>query len=480
LKKVYLEELPRRGEKQIDWNNSIGQKIKFIYDDIEGEIKVVNYEKNNNLLHLKYLNDDIFYIKTSHFYKCSIGKLIGKRTIEFKAEIGQVFKDKKRDIIIVGREYRQRIKNTGYIEKEKYYQYKCNKCGWSDNRSWIIESSLFHGIGCSCCSIAPKTLVQGINDITTSAPWMVKFFQGGYDEAKLYTKSNGHKIIPICPDCGKVKEKPIAISHIYNDKSIGCSCGDNYSYPNKFMLNLLEQLNIEFESEYNPEWIKPKRFDFYFKLNDKEYIVEMDGGLGHGEKNRLNGQSAKDSQAIDNMKDMKADEHGIKVIRIDSKKSELEYIKNNIIIKLNNILKLNKIDWLQCEEFALRNLVKVACNYKKENNDLTTKDIGKLMKVDRSTIWSYLKKGSKLGWCDYNPKEETDRNNLKAGSRNRIHSSKPVEIFKDNMSLGKFESSAELERQSEKLFGVKLGNTAISSVCLNKYKYHKGYTFMFI
>jgi len=48
------------------------------------------------------------------------------------------------------------------------------------------------------------------------------------------------------------------------------------------------------------------------------------------------------------------------------------------------------------------------------------------------------------------------------------------------MSLGKFESSAELERQSEKLFGVKLGNTAISSVCLNKYKYHKGYTFMFI
>ena len=36
MRKIFLEELPRHG-KYIDWKSSIGYKVKFIYDDIEGD-----------------------------------------------------------------------------------------------------------------------------------------------------------------------------------------------------------------------------------------------------------------------------------------------------------------------------------------------------------------------------------------------------------------------------------------------------------
>src|SRR5574344_202584 len=45
------------------------------------------------------------------------------------------------------------------------------------------------------------------------------------------------------------------------------------------------------------------------------------------------------------------------------RKSELEYIKNNIFeSKLNEIFDLSKIKWDECEEFALSNRVKEACD----------------------------------------------------------------------------------------------------------------------
>ena len=36
MREVFLDELPKRG-KYINWKESIGCKVKFIYDDIEDE-----------------------------------------------------------------------------------------------------------------------------------------------------------------------------------------------------------------------------------------------------------------------------------------------------------------------------------------------------------------------------------------------------------------------------------------------------------
>jgi len=504
MNKVFLDNLPqdyneKTNKKVIHWSKIVGLFIFFIYNNIKGTMEIVKYNKKGYLT-VKY-NNRLFDISIASIYGCNLGKILGTVTSEFKIEIGENIKDNKRDITITNRKIIQK-ENTDKlgrksIAKEKWYQYHCNECGFEcgeyyyqqeyKEEYWIIESSLLNNSGCACCSNPSKIVVVGYNDIPTTAPWMIKYFQGGYDEAKKYTRRSREEIIPICPDCGQIKDKKMRIQNIYLRKSIGCKkCSDNISYPSKIMFNILEQLQIDFETEYNPEWCKylfkdkPRRglYDFYFKLNDKKYITEMDGAW-HTNDNNISGQTKMESKYIDDEKDRLAIEHRIeKPIRIDSEISDLEYIKQNILkSKLNELFNLSKIDWKKVEEFALSNLVKVACEYKNNNTDLTTRDIGKTMKLSISTIIDYLKKGSSIGWCNYNVKEERVKSSIHNGKAN----GKSVEMFnKNGISLGIFSSCAELGRKSLELFGVNLNASGIARVCTGERKQYKNYTFLYI
>lgn len=464
---IFLDELPKQ-KSRYNWKGSIGYIVKFIYGDIKGEVKIVDYktDRSNQDLYIQYKNIKSFRICIGDFKECQLGKLLGKRTNDFKIGINTNLKDDKRDLTIIDKEYR----TNDQKQDCKWYKYKCNKCGYE---GWTIEYSLL-GLktGCACCCPTPRKAVEGINDVNTTTPWMTKFFSNP-NEAKQYTKGSSHKIIPICPDCGRVKTKEMDIRDIYRLHSIFCSCGDGQSYPSKLMFNVLEQLGVEFETEYNPDWITPRKYDFYFKLNNVEYIVEMDGGF-HTNDNNMSGQTKEGSHMIDDYKDDMADRHGIEMIRIDCEKSELEYIKNNIEDSiLNKLFDLSSIDWKQAEVFALKNLVKFVCDIKKDNSNMTVEDISLITKLSKSTVRIYLNKGTKLNWCYYNGKEESFEIHSIAGKS----FGKPLEMFKDGISLGIFESCAELERQSETLFGIKLSHTRIGNVCTGKWNQYKGYVF---
>ena len=179
---------------------------------------------------------------------------------------------------------------------------------------------------------------------------------------------------------------------------------------------------------------------------------------------------------MDDEKDRLAKEHNIEVIRIDCKESELNYIKQSIIVKLSNLFDLSNINWLKAEEFALSNLVKVVCEYKNNNVELSASEIAKRLNLCDSTVRQYLKKGNKLKWCLYDGKKEQSNALVNISKEKR----KQVEIFKDGVSLGIFESAHYLDRQSEKLFGVKLDYRNICSVCTGKVRKHKGYTFKYV
>jgi hypothetical protein len=134
---------------------------------------------------------------------------------------------------------------------------------------------------------------------------------------------------------------------------------------------------------------------------------------------------------------------------------------------------------LKAEEFACSNLVKIASKYKRNNPDLTSIEIAKLMKMSKSPIQKYLKKGNDLKWCTYNADKEHDKSLFKKGQKSM--NSKSVVILQNNIILYNyiFESCVDLERKSEKLFGVKLGNSAISSVCRGIKPQYKGFTFKY-
>lgn len=96
--------------------------------------------------------------------------------------------------------------------------------------------------------------------------------------------------------------------------------------------------------------------------------------------------------------------------------------------------------------------------------------------MDKQTILKYLKQGTRLGWCTYDLKQEVNKRNLKGGKNSSKVCSKKVEVLKDNISFGIFESYNEIERKSEKLLGVKLNNQGISRAILTNKKY-KGFEF---
>ena len=459
IRKVFLEHLPvsegigkNKNKMVISWNLSIGYKVKGVYEGIEFEVEIVDYK--DRYLYIKYLDKPVFKILSENFKRGKLGNLMDKITTNFKVEIGEIFKDEKRHMVIIDREYRVVTHGDGVTSNEKWYKYYCNKC---EHEGYIIETLLLNRrMGCQC------------NSIVDTTPWMIPYFQGGYDEAKLYTYGSGKYIYPICPDCGRIRAKPIQIKVIYVEHSIGCSCSDKISYPNKFGRSLLNQLNKIYkfdylEHEYSPEWIGKRSYDNYFIHNGQGYILEMDGGW-HTIDNNLSGQTKEKSRQIDDYKDRLAKEHNIEVIRINCDESKLEFIKNSMLSSdLNKLFDLNKINWLKCDEFALSNLVKLACDYKRNNSKITPREIGKIMKLDESTIRDYLKRGKIQGWCEYIPRYK-----------------KKVEISKEGISLGIFPSVSELVRNSEELFGVKLNAGAISLICLGKRNRHKGYTFQYI
>ena len=361
-----------------------------------------------------------------------------------------------------------------YVNSNTKLTFKCPKCGELFNIRW---SSFQQGKRCGVCTGNQVTLKTCI---ATTDPWMMKYLKNKEDGYN-YSHGSSKKVEVICPYCGK--EKKIIISDFYRYKNICCSCGDGTSYPEKILISILDQLNIKNVKEYIPQWIdNGRRYDFY--LPDFSIIIECHG-IQHYKHTGFN-RTLREEQKNDDYKVKIAYQNGIdNYIVLDCRESNIEWIKNSILdSELNNLFNLSNsnINWQQCEEFALSNRVKQVCDYWHIHNDinhenLTTTDIGKVFNLNQNTICRYLKKGKILQWCTtYNPKEEDNKNRKK----NHENKCKPVMMLKDGKFLGVFKSSAELERQSEELFGVKLFNQSISNVCRGKSKHHRGYTFKFI
>lgn len=269
-----------------------------------------------------------------------------------------------------------------------------------------------------------------------------------------------------CLDCNNIFERTW---HKVKSGQTSCPhCGDGISYPEKFMRSLLEQLKIEYEYQYNPNWIKPQRYDFY--INNKDIIIETDGDMGHGNNDKLRNLTSKETKAIDDYKDRKAKEHGVEVIRIDAKKSEMEYIRDNILnSKLNEIFNLNEVNWLKCHEMGCKSLVKIASDLWK-NGIKSTAEIGKILKLSRNTIAIYLNNGANLNLCNYSIKESRKASGVKI----RARISKPIiQLTLNDEFIKEFSSMHEAEKQT----GIK--HSGISMCCNNKLKTAGGYKWMF-
>ena len=265
-----------------------------------------------------------------------------------------------------------------------------------------------------------RKICIGFNDFNTLYPNLSKYLNN-YEDGYNIGKCSDKMIELRCPDCDHVF-KYKACSLIYYGFTCP-KCGRRISYPNKFIYNSLIQIKedlLVLEREYAPKWCKFTlnnknkygKYDIYFELkNNKKYIIEMDGNIGHGDT--TSEWSREDSLVIDNIKDELAEKHGIKVIRIDCKyhyyhDNKFEYVKNNILnSELKDILNLSNIDFEKSNLESLNSYLLKACEL--WNKGFKIKEIVSNLKLCKNTITDYLKKGANYNLCDYDIKKAYER-----------------------------------------------------------------------
>jgi predicted transcriptional regulator len=507
-----LSGLPKKKSK-IDWSKSKECKIPFIYGDEKGIFIVKDYIKEDEryFLLIEY-NDKEYKIATNNFMKFKFGNIIGTYNKNYIYNVGEIIETKSGKIKIL--EQIQYIRNNNSAEKG--YKYECLIDG---NIDCTTETIIKEGGGCNVCCPRTVKVLKGYNDIATTHPYLVEYFKY-IEDTYTHTYGSSDKTWIKCPDCGF--EEELCINDIVLGKFSCKKCGSHYSYPNKFMLNVLEQLNVDFETEKKFDWClylfqgkyRQGYYDFY--ISSLNLIIEMDGSF-HNNDNTMNGQTAKESKFIDDEKDRLAIEHGIEVIRINCDYNRIanrfKYIKQNTSknIRLNELFDLSKIYWERVLEYCMTNLNKTICEEWNKTKDV--KHIIKKFKKSRENIRNILNLGNTLNWCNYKDFNKIKSDNyyktieLWNDGTTRIDIEKILQLSQPTISsyLTKankyglckyeaelitteiycqetneiYESLSDCKRKFLKEFNVELDVSCISKVCRNKLNQHKSYTFKY-
>jgi len=144
MKKVYLDNLPKlNGNNKVNWKKCSGYKVKFIYDDIEDELEIINYNKDNHRLNIIYKNNN-YFVNISTLLYCSLGEILKKKTKDYKYNVGEIIEVRTGNIMIL-----EQIKILHGNNERKGYIYKCLI---DNNIDRITESSLNNKQGCNVCS----------------------------------------------------------------------------------------------------------------------------------------------------------------------------------------------------------------------------------------------------------------------------------------------------------------------------------------
>ncbi|RHW38204.1 hypothetical protein D1B33_04765 [Lysinibacillus yapensis] len=344
------------------------------------------------------------------------------------------------------------------------YIWICQNC---KSEYTATVNNRINGRNCSYCS---GKKVNEFNSLWCINPEVAKLLTNP-DEGHLYTSGSGEKILFTCPTCKNVGRKTIKT---VVKVGLGCTkCGDGLSYPEKFVIQLLNQLHIEFESQKRFDWSFNKRYDFY--IPQKNCIIETHGiqhYSNHATFHKLSGKTLEDEQLNDELKKELANRNGIKhYVTIDCSKSDMDFIRKNIADSvLNDLFGLSQIDWKICHEFAYNSLVKTVCDLW-NTTELTTVSIGKSLGLHQTTILRYIKQGVKLGWCEY---DSTDSYKRIYKTKSVWNKTKIVQLTINDEFLKCWDSLTEAANE------LKLNHTGISNVCRGKLKTSGGFKWKYL
>ena len=303
---------------------------------------------------------------------------------------------------------------------------KHNSCGFTFERRAL--NALNGKIICPCESA--KDFVAEINSIAIKDPEFAKLFLNKDDTYK-YSCGSTQKADFICPECGKIIKNKQILS-VYKQGLFCPVCGKKASLGERIMYQLLymfnEKLDCSFDYDKTYNWSCSKRYDFLFKLNGITYIVETHGNQHFSSTQQFKNSTLSSQKSNDLYKyNLAIDNNIVKpdnYIIIDCRKSDVNYIKNNILnSKLNELFNLVDFDWELCfMESATPTLKRVCDAWNKGFN--TYEELTNESHMHYQTIQKYLSQGRKLGMCDYirvkRKKVSSDSNSSIQATNNKL------------------------------------------------------------
>ena len=376
-KYIDLYQFPRDKNGNISWKDSVGMMVDFYYYNKKHTIKIIDYisldcveikvdDMPSEIVgtqKIRHLNFDSLFYEPNYFY--NVGDVVN-------------------GFVIIEQLYINKNNNSNHKAKH----YKC-KCLVDEHEYVFSEIDIKNGKKCPMCTC-----------LATTNPEIINFLLDKEDGYK-YTKGSHKSIWVICPCCGY--KKLIKVEELVYNCGFSCpKCSDGLSYPNKFAYNVFQQLYeqyVLYEPEYSPDWAGRMRYDNHIVLKDgQELIVEMDGGFHYNEYGKRTAQN-------DTIKNSLAEEHGIKVIRVNCFYNQItnrfELIKNNFINDLKQYFDLSYVDWKSANESGISNKLIEVVNYYNEHPFMPMHKIVNHFHLSHCTIRNYIITGEELGLCKY-------------------------------------------------------------------------------
>ena len=266
------------------------------------------YKGHQNLIHVRDLLCGLdWWTKPYNVYSKNVRhpdyskRLLSQKKSLSNEEFNEKFKE------IAPSDYLEYEFLDDYINNNQTMHIKHN-CGYEYTRR--VSSILYeHAYKCpKCHPKSCKGVMEGVNDIHTTNPYIESILKDKQD-AYRYSQFSHVKTWFVCPQCGN--EVYADISNVSSSGTLFCpSCSTNISFAEKFMINLFRKLEIDNEYQFSPEWIGLKRYDFQFNIDDKKYILEIDGSW-HISDDNLSGITAEQQKKLMSTKKMKPLSMGI-------------------------------------------------------------------------------------------------------------------------------------------------------------------------
>lgn len=416
---------------------------------------------NQNLSRLShyctYHRDDKYVVYIDNVFD----EIIPFRDFTFKYSIGDIINTKTGKLKVIDRYYTFSEKEN---KNRKTYKFECMIDGYVFE---LFENRIKDGVGCPLCG--GRKLVPGIRSLFDERPEILIYLKNPED-AKNVTSSSSKKITCKCPFCKT--EKEIIVSNLVRYGFTCSYCSEGISYPNKFIRNVLYQLNVGYFPEKSFEWSQGKIYDEY--IPNKSIIIENHGSQ-HYQECTYYERSLEEEQSNDEFKKKLALENNIEnYIVLDCRHSTKEWIKNSIMKSdLPQLIGFSEkdINWDECDNFCHNNeLIKQISHAWKKNHNLTI--LSQNFKLGMGTVRKYLVIGVQCGYCDF----EVD-NIEKNGKRQATSDvrSKPIYYVEGNLY---FRSKYELQHYFNSI-GIKVCGKNLYNF-ITKNKKYKGMTFTYI